>query len=227
MQRLALPEAPAPHVEVWRLDLELGAPLAGADWAILNKEEGERALRFAGHADRVRYVSTRAALRRVLAARLGRRPQDLRFTVGARGKPRLAQACGSDVRLEFNVSHSGAHALIAISSRRAVGVDIELCDPAFDVAGVEHEVLSPFERRMNAGLQPGFFERWVVKEAVLKAIGAGVADHLRQLSVARPAAQDARRYGVHHAEPAWPPMGAWRLDAPAGYAAAIAYAIEE
>lgn len=227
MQQLALPEVLLPYVAAWRLDLDLSAPLADADWAILNKDEGERAMRFARHEDRVRYVCTRAALRRLLAARLGRRPRDLRFLAGAHGKPRLAQACGADLRLEFNVSHSGAHALIAISSRRAVGVDIEHCDPALDIAGIEQQVLSPAERQMAAGLQPGFFERWVVKEAVLKAIGTGVADQLQQLSVARPAVSDERRYGLHHADPAWRLPGAWRVDAPAGYAAAIAYAIEE
>lgn len=230
MLQVALPEVLRSHVEVWRLDLDLSAPVNEADRVILSKEEGERALRFARSEDRLRYVSTRAALRRLLAARLGRRPQDLRFMSGSRGKPRLAQPCGSDLRVEFNVSHAGAHGLIAISNRRAVGVDIERCDPAFDIAGLERQVLSPFERQMAAERQPGFFERWVVKEAVLKAIGAGVGSHLRQLSVEKPVADDECRYGLRHVEPGWPRLGAWRLDAPTGYVAAIAYesdALEE
>jgi 4'-phosphopantetheinyl transferase len=226
MQQIALPESLVPHVEAWRLDLDLNAPVSHADWAILKKDEGERALRLARHEDRVRFVSTRAALRRLLAARLGRRPQDLRFQTSTRGKPRLAQACGADTALQFNVSHSGSHALVAISNSRPVGVDIEHCDPGLNVAEIEPQVLAPFEQRLDPRRQPEFFERWVVKEAVLKAIGTGVAEHLRQLSVARPAVETCRRYGLHHADPAWRLPGAWSIDAPAGYAAAIAYAID-
>ncbi|WP_192804942.1 4'-phosphopantetheinyl transferase family protein [Noviherbaspirillum aerium] len=227
MLQVALPEVLRPHVEAWRLDPDLAAPVTDADWAVLGKDEKERALRFGRHEDRVRYVATRATLRRLLAARLGRRPQDLRFMNGFHGKPRLAQSCGSELRLEFNVSHAGAHGLIAISRRRAVGVDIERRIPAFDVASLEQQVLSPFERRTEAERQLEFFERWVVKEAVLKAIGTGVASHLQQLSVEKPLGHDERRYGLRHAVPEWPSMGAWRLDAPTGYAAAIAYELDE
>lgn len=227
MLQVALPDVLRPHVEAWQLDLDLAAPVTDADWAVLGKDERERALRFGRHEDRVRYVVTRAALRRLLAAPLGRRPQDLRFTNGLHGKPRLAQSCGSELRMEFNVSHAGAHGLIAISRRHAVGVDIERRIPVFDIANLEQQVLSPFERRMEAERQLEFFERWVVKEAVLKAIGTGVASHLQQLSVEKPLAHDERRYGLRHAEPGWPSMGAWRLDAPMGYAAAIAYQLDE
>lgn len=227
MQQLALPDSAPAHVHVWRLDLDLAAPVADADWAVLAEDEGARALRYAKAEDRVRYATTRAALRRLLASRMRRRPQDLRFFVDARGKPQHAQPCGADLRVEFNVSHAGSHALIAISDCGAVGVDIERCDPSLDVPSLELQVLSARERQMDAGRQPGFFERWVAKEAVLKAVGVGVADHLQRLSVEQPAAGDDCRYRLHDAEPAWPRLGAWRLDAPAGYAAAVACALHD
>lgn len=222
MLQLALPDSMPAHVEVWRLDLDLYAPVADADWAILGGDEGVRALRFARIEDRMRYVSTRAALRRLLAFRLRRRPQDLRLFSSARGKPQLTQPCGADEPVEFNVSHAGAHALIAISHGGAVGVDIERCDPALDVPSLEQQVLSARERQMDARQQPGFFERWVAKEAVLKTVGVGLASHLLQLSVEKPQAIDDRRYHLHDVEPVWPLLGAWRLDAPTGYVAAVA-----
>lgn len=225
MRQVALPEALQSQVAAWRLDLDLGAVVADADWLVLRAEEVQRAQRFARHEDRVRFVATRAALRRLLAERLGRRPQDLRIVYGAHGKPRLAQACGSDSRLEFSVSHSGAHALMAISSRRAVGVDIERCDPSLDVTALEQHVLSLRERQ-DAGCRLDFFERWVVKEAVLKASGIGLAGPLRQVSVEGPALNKERRYALRCMEPLRPTLGAWALDAPEGYVAALAYETE-
>lgn len=227
MRQVALPEALRPHVAVWLLDLDLRKAVPDAEWSVLRAEEVQRAQRFVRHADRVRFVATRAALRRLLAERLQRRPQDLRIVCGPHGKPRLAQACGSDSRLEFNVSHSGEHALVTISSRRAVGVDIEHCDPSVDVASLEQHVLSPWELRQDAARKLDFFERWVVKEALLKAGGIGLAGQMQQLSVDGPPTNEGRRYGVRCMEPLRPSLGAWALDAPKGYVAALAYETEE
>ncbi|MGW8391844.1 4'-phosphopantetheinyl transferase family protein [Pseudoduganella sp. HUAS MS19] len=226
MRQVALPEALQAQVDAWLLDFDLAAPVADTDWSILARDEAERALRFARHEDRVRYVSTRATLRRLLSARLGRRPQDLRFLTSRQGKPRLAQPCGSDVRVEFNVSHAGAHGLVAISGGRAVGVDIERSDPSLDIASLEQQVLSPAERQQDGASRLDFLERWVVKEAVLKASGAGIGSHLQRLSVERPPAEGGGRYGLRYEEPLQPSLAAWRLDAPPGYMAAIAFEIE-
>lgn len=221
MRRLRLPESIAADVEVWRVDLNLRSPVPEADWALLAGDEGERALRLHRHQDKVRFVRTRAALRRLLAGRLRCRPQDLRFATGPFGKPRLA--AGSDGGLDFNASHAGGFALIALAARGSVGVDIERRDPGLDGASLEPVVASPLERRLPAGQRPEFFERWVVKEAVLKAMGLGVAQHLQDVSVLAPPSTETRRYGLHCAAAGWPPLGAWRLPAPPGYASAIAW----
>lgn len=162
MRQVTLPEALRPHVAVWLLDLDLREALPDAEWSVLRAEEVQRAQRFVRHADRVRFVATRAALRRLLAERLQRRPQDLRIVRGPHGKPRLAQACGSD----------------------------------YGSCG-----------RMRAR-RLGFFERWVVREALLKAGGIGLAGQMQQLSVDGPATNEGRRYGVRCMEPLRPSLGA-------------------
>lgn len=222
MQPLHLPESLAADTGVWRLDLDLTAPPADADWGLLDAEEGARALRLRRHADRVRFVATRAALRRLLAERLGCAPRALRFETGPHGKPRLRRGRAGQPALDFNVSHAGGFALIALSRRGAVGIDIERCNPDLDTARLEPQVLSPLERRMEACRRPDFFECWVVKEAVLKALGLGIAEHLGQLSVLNPGQGDGRRYGLRHACLGWPSVSAWRLEAPPGYVAALA-----
>lgn len=222
MQPLQVPESLAADIGVWRLDLDLAAPLARADWEVLAEEEGARALRLRRHEDRVRFVATRAALRRLLADRLGCVPQALRFEAGPHGKPRLKDERAGEPVIDFNVSHAGGFALIALSRRGAVGVDIERCNPDLDTASLEPQVLSPLEQRLEASRRLDFFECWVVKEAVLKALGLGIAEHLKQLSVLKPGQDDGHRYGLRHACAEWPSVGAWRLKAPPGYAAALA-----
>ena len=119
MQRLALPEAIPPDVEVFRLDLDPGAEVPVEDRQVLSREEAVRAGRFHQRADRVRFARTRAALRRLIGDRLGIAASAVRFDVNHRGKPRIHCACSATPPLRFNVSHSGAHALIAVSPRRS------------------------------------------------------------------------------------------------------------
>jgi len=227
MQRLQLPDSLSSDLEVWRLDLDLAAPVQDADWAILSEDEGVRALRFHKHEDKVRSVATRAALRRLLAARLRRAPNALCFMTNQHGKPRLVADGVSGAAMAFNVSHAGGFSLIAISRNSAVGVDIERCDAELDTRSLEAQVLSPFERELEILARPGFFECWVVKEAVLKALGLGVAEHLQSLSVLKPTGGDACCYGLRHTCADWPSVRACWLDAPAGYAAALAWQTKE
>lgn len=222
MRPLPLPE-PLADVEVWRLDLDLDAPVPEADWTVLGGDEGGRALRLYRHADKVRFARTRAALRRVLASRLRCPPQAVRLVAGPHGKPRLAGECEGARTLDFNASHAGCFALIAIAQRGAVGVDIEYRNPDLDATALEAQVLSPAELALGAGRRPGFYERWVVKEAALKAMGLGIAEHLQQISVLPPGRAEDARYRLQHACPDWPAISAWRLDAAAGYAAALAW----
>lgn len=201
------------RIEITRLDFDLAAPWSEADWDALSAEERERALRFVRHEDRLRMISTRAALRRLLGEKLGADPAALRFDSGAYGKLGLAGA-----GLFFNVSHSGACALIAVSRHWDIGVDIERADRKVDVAGLSSIALTREEREgIDAA---GFFERWVAKEAALKALGLGITEKLQAFSV-WPGQDDL--YELRHAEAEWGDLRVARITAPPGYAAALAW----
>lgn len=215
---LRLSEPVPADVELFLLVLEPAAPIPDADWAVLSEDEGDRALRFRQHADRVRFVRTRATLRRVLATRLRSRPEALRFSAGGHGKPRLKARS-----MHFNVSHAGEHALIALSAQRAVGVDIERRDPQLDVASLATQVLSPLERQLEDVQRLDFFETWVAKEAVLKLLGLGVAEYLQNISVMTPEVSGDARYRLCSDANGWPELVACRLKAPEGYSAALAW----
>ena len=217
MRKLSLPSC-AEGIEVWRLDLNLASPLIDADWATLNEDEKLRATKFFRHEDRVRHVAVRGALRRLLGDRLEMQPEQLIFETNRYGKPRLHVDAG----IEFNVSHSGSFALIAISSKGAVGVDIEQYNPNLDVAGLVDQVLSSNERVTAIGAHE-FFELWVLKESALKALGLGISENLQGLSIG--AASNAGEYTMHLPNAEGGAIHACKLDAPEGYRAALAWLV--
>ncbi|MCC5901421.1 MAG: 4'-phosphopantetheinyl transferase superfamily protein [Halomonas sp.] len=220
MQRLRLAETLPVGLTVWQLSLDLEAPVADEDYRLLSQTERQRACRLRHHADVVRAVATRAALRRLLSAQTGVAPEKLVFSENAYGKPLLKRAHG----LAFNVSHAGGYALIALATCGQVGVDIERRRPEAELASLSDLILSPSERRYHDSGRSAlpFIERWVVKEAVLKALGLGIADHLQALSIASFLGQPDT-YLLDHSLPVSLPLQAWPLPAPYGYAAALGY----
>ena len=98
--------------------------------------------------------------------------------------PHLA---GSD-NFDFNVSHAGAHKLIAMSPVRRVGVDIEQHSDRFDWRSIATLTLDPAEaawlERVDAAQQSAaFYDAWVAKEALVKTTGVGITRGLQQLTV--------------------------------------------
>jgi len=171
-------------VEVWHVAMPPSE--CDVDRSILDDAEIGRATLFRHSADRVRFMATRGALRSLLGGRLGVQPAEVRFAVGRRGRPELANASR---KFSFNVSHSGEHALISISGIRTVGIDVERIDPTLDWKALVDLVCTDREARMlraeSAALQREHFCRcWTAKEALLKALGVGIAEDLRAFEVA-------------------------------------------
>ena len=156
---------------VWLVDLD--AP-ADDSRRLLSSDEEARACRFVSDTHRSRFVACRAALRYLLGARLGVRPEAVTFEYGPAGKPALAGFAGP----HFNVSHSGDQALIAVADA-AVGVDIELVRPMPDLDALAERLFTADERaalavvREDARLE-AFFAAWTRKEAYIKACGDGI-----------------------------------------------------
>ena len=195
-------------VSVWCLAIDLDDDTLPSALAASERAHAAGLLR---RADRARFLQARAALRHLLGGRLGCAPEAVRFAADPGGKPRLA----GGARPAFNVSHAGAWALIAFGAAREVGVDIEHCEPARDLAALHAAILAPGEEEGAVG----FYARWVAKEACVKAAGAGIAD-AAALAVG-PAGDGARI--VVRAAPGWPQLAARWLPAPDGYAAALAW----
>ena len=175
------------EVHLWRLYLDKLAVDEKRWRALLSQHEITRADRFHFKSDRQNFTATRALLRILLGAYIACDPKELTFLYGEREKPSLAPSLGGG-QVEFNVSHSGARALIAIARGRAVGVDIEQIRDNLDHQALAKRFFSTAEQRALSALDPseqclGFFRCWTRKEAYIKAQGSGLALPLNAFDV--------------------------------------------
>lgn len=152
---------------------------------LLSADEKDRAGRFIFEHDRARFVAARAFLRRVLGQVVGEHPAALIFAYGAHGRPRLS-ACAP--RPDFNLSHAGDVALLAVCWASPIGIDVEAIAPAMDTGTLAGQVMHPnelaaFERLAEHRRTSAFFRLWTRKEAALKAQGSGLFRDPRSLDV--------------------------------------------
>jgi phosphopantetheinyl transferase len=109
-------------------------------------------------------------------------------TINAQGKSNPSS------QLHFNVSHSGNLGLIGISPF-PIGIDLEQLTPRIQPRSLVSMILSHKELASWRRLSPSrhlqqIIDVWVCKEALLKAMGLGIADCLQQVSFPIPLPED-------------------------------------
>jgi len=174
------------HVFRVALDVTSGTALPVLR-GLLGRDEEERAGRFHFERDRRRWIVCRMALRTLLGAHLSVAPEALTFVAGDFGKPALGPPW-SEAGIQFNVSHCGETALIAVARGREVGIDVEAIRAEPDWESIADWCLSASERSMIRDTPPAlrqqlFFRFWVGKEAWLKASGVGLQESPSQTIV--------------------------------------------
>ncbi|WP_108471233.1 4'-phosphopantetheinyl transferase family protein [Rhodanobacter thiooxydans] len=165
----------------------------------------------------------RAPLHAVLAAYLGIAAEQVVLAEGEYGRPALAT--GLDPSLGFNWSHSGGHALIALGRHVVPGIDLECQRPRARALEIAERYFSNEEAALLAALpeaerSAAFLELWTAKEAVVKALGRGLAFGLDRLSIASVAGQLQLRRLAGDDASAWQLQ---RLDLDHGLVAALAW----
>jgi len=197
---LALPGArpiEPDSVHVWCFTLQGSPNLIASCREKLSAAERERADRFVFDRDRIRYTIAHAMLRHLLSLYCGTSPQSLVFQAAATGKPSL-QSAAPALPLHFNLSHSEDRALLGVSLRRELGVDLERVRSNVETLSISRHYFFGSERAAieAAASQERdnlFFRYWVAKEAVLKAQGIGLGFPLDRFRVDfLPSAQTAR-----------------------------------
>ena len=158
--------------------------------AVLSADEQVRASRFHFEDDRTRWIRARSALRTILSTYTKVPAPDLAFVTGSHGKPSLRDSGG----IEFNLSHAGDWAIVAVTTGCPVGVDIERAREGVDLAAL----LRRLGETDLPETQDELLRSWTRREARSKAVGGALFDrHNHDFRV-----RD--------------------LEAPAGYAASVA-----
>jgi len=160
-----LPCAAAPpladdEIHVWRLDAGAGAP------------------------PRAVGAAARAALERLLGG-YGGSPGVPAIERGPHGKPFAPELPD----LHFNLSHAGSAILLAFARGQPLGVDLENAARHTSIDGIARRFFAAAEadalERLEPSRRPAAFLRlWTHKEAVLKALGEGLAFGLDRVEFA-------------------------------------------
>lgn len=161
-------------VHLWLLDTDRFTEAHAADAEqIISPGERERAQKFIRGKET--YIASRWLLRTTLARYTGVAPAAVAFARTAKGKPFLAH---SDI--QFNLSHSGHWALLAVTRAELIGVDVEAVRTTRDLSGIAESYYHPQEfaqLQLLAGSEryDYFYRLWTLKEAFLKALGVGIS----------------------------------------------------
>ncbi len=167
----------AGQVDLWRYSLDTDFENDRALGKDLSADEISRADKLKIPEKRRQFIVARAGLRKILASYLKVRAAEITFSYDEKGKPALAENIS---RLDFNLSHSGTLALLAVSQSGAVGVDVENIDDTADFYPVAERYLNQQELAELAAVQGRrqrrtFYRLWTRKESLLKMLGVGLS----------------------------------------------------
>jgi 4'-phosphopantetheinyl transferase len=209
-------------VHVWSASLDPPAEQVRSLESLLSTAERERAARLRIDRDRRQFTVRRGLLRSILGRYLDRPGNELVFQYTELGKPSLDPRTW-DGSVRFNLSYSFGLALYAVARDVELGVDVERLRTTVPYAAMATRYFAAaecaeLERLPVADRERGFFNCWTRKEAYVKALGTGLVTALDSFTVNLTPGVPAE---LRHGEPGWTLTD---LDAPPGYAAAIAVA---
>ena len=154
---------------------------------LMSEAERARELRFQFDQDRTEYRIARALVRNVLSRYAPVEPGAWQFGANQYGKPEVLNDEVAGIGLQFNLAHSHGLIVLAVSKRRAIGVDVEnvgrrrisldIADRYFAPAEVAELASVAADRRRDS-----FFRYWTLKESYIKARGMGLSIPLDKFS---------------------------------------------
>ncbi len=175
------------EVHLWCTNLDESLVDIGVLSLMLSPPERARARRFAFEKHRRRFIVAKVWCRCVLGRYLSREPCDVPLNVDARGKPHIV-AEANQVDLRFSLSHCGPFAMLAVTVKLNIGVDIQypIADELWPA--VTERLLTPDESAYINDLTPtaktlALAEIWTRKEAVAKALGTGLTSQVFSYAV--------------------------------------------
>jgi 4'-phosphopantetheinyl transferase len=173
------------EVHVWIVEPErIDDPrLLQAYLALLDAGEREKQRRFRFERHQRQYLVSHALVRLTLSRYAPVTPEAWSFTPNEYGKPEPVGAWGG--RLRFNLSHTDGMALVAVGLESDLGADVEDAERSGETVELADRFFARTEVTALRALPEArqrerFFEYWTLKEAYIKARGAGMSLPLEQ-----------------------------------------------
>jgi 4'-phosphopantetheinyl transferase len=175
------------EVHLWVVEPEcVSEPrLLSAYLRLLDAGERERHQRFRFEKHRHQFLVSHALVRVTLSRYASVPPEAWRFVTNAYGRPELV---GEGLpRLRFNLSHTDGMAVCAVALDMEVGADVEYAERPGQTVELADSFFAPVEAAALRALPPErqrerFFELCTLKEAYIKARGAGLSLPLEQFA---------------------------------------------
>jgi 4'-phosphopantetheinyl transferase len=177
---------PPDDIHIWFRSTEsLDESAIAAAVSVLSDDERARYRRFHFAHDARDYAAAHALLRAALSRDGNLPPESWRFDKDARGKPFLIDQGAR--RASFSLSHAHGMVACAVTQDADVGVDVECIDRTVNAGELAARFFAPAEADLLAQLDAGarrdrFFDLWTLKEALVKALGVGLAMSLASLA---------------------------------------------
>lgn len=175
-------------VEVWYVNPEqLADPESVARCrARVSREDLARIERSASADDRHLRLVAWALARTVLSRHAPVAPDAWRFRETEHGRPEIAEPVLAPP-LRFNLTHTSGLVACVVAETDDVGLDVEDVRRRADIRKITRRFFAPGEvaaiERLDEEHRPmAFFERWTLKEAYLKARGAGISLPLAEVA---------------------------------------------
>lgn len=211
-------------VELWWGDVTHFLAQRDYFYSTLSEEEQAKAQRFVTSELSSRYIMAHGLLRMLLAHYLQKTPEAIIFDRSSQGKPFI-----KDCSLFFNLSHARDGMLFGFSWQTPVGVDIEFINrDDLSALSIAQRYFHPREYEKLQSLTAeeqitAFYQVWTQKEAVLKAMGVGIAHHLATCEVSVLPTETARLITFENNPQTAQQWQLHRLAPMAGYTAAAAF----
>ncbi|WP_047546323.1 4'-phosphopantetheinyl transferase family protein [Psychroserpens sp. Hel_I_66] len=166
-------------LKLFKIQLSSYVHLVSELTSVLNLEELKRANSFHFEKDKNRFIICRSILKFLLSKFTKISLSQIEIRKDTNNKPYII----SYEVIHFNVSHSEDFVIIAID-KQPIGVDLEFLNKSFDFSEILPSVFNKIEidNILNSENKPHtFFTYWTRKEAVVKATGKGMTDHVIQI----------------------------------------------
>jgi len=204
---------PAPDLDVWWVNMpELDVDEWIMTWnSSLGEQDFERLRQKRLPKGLPQFLFTRLTLRHLLSMyEPAIRPREWRFLRGENGRPYVDPQQSS---LSFNLTHSEDKLLLVFSRQGDPGIDVESLQREVDMQPLADRYFFPSEAQQlreldEAARREWFFRLWTLKEAAVKATGAGLSKALHKFEFGKTAAGDIWQR-THDADPVFAKMAFW------------------